>query len=152
MTDQPPPSELERSRAIPDGGLAASGLPEWMQERPQWSVRPVAFDVPVLQARELPAPDVSTIDLATFLTADDLPVWLQDVARRPATGKDETGHSSDSPDLSAGPARPDVESSLNAHVAPGTSPWWTSDRIMAALLIAVVLTILFVLITTVRMN
>ena len=152
MIDQPPPSQLERSRAIPDGGLAASGLPDWMQERPEWSVRPVALDVPVVHGRELPAPDVSTINLATILTADDLPVWLRDVARRPSNGNNEPDHSSHPPDLSAGLARPDVESSLNAHVAPGTSPWWTSDRIMAALLIAVVLTILFVLITTVRMN
>jgi hypothetical protein len=123
-----------------------------MQTKPEWSAHPATPDVPLVTTRSVPAPDTSTIDLTTILTADDLPVWLQDVALRPASPGSERDSPSNSGDVTVETVRSHADSVSHMDANPVTQPWWTSDRIMAGLLIAVVLTILFVLITTIRLR
>jgi hypothetical protein len=112
----------------------------------------VAAEIAVAKAREVPTPDMSTIDLATVLTADDLPEWLQEVARRPASvsrERDIGSISSDAGDReiwTTDRVRPEVQMETSIR------PWWAGDRMLAGLLIAIVLTILFVLVTTIRLG
>lgn len=69
----------EQQPAIPDGGLNAS-MPAWLTERPRWAdTPPREAPAPV---KHLPPPDNSRIELSSILDINDLPAWLQDVARR----------------------------------------------------------------------
>jgi hypothetical protein len=85
---------------IPDGGLAET-MPEWLRRPPAWRTLPdreVVAPQPD-EATELPEPDDSVIDPRTFLTDDDLPLWLRNlgpgrrrnaaVAGEPDAGTDE---------------------------------------------------------------
>ena len=74
-----PPASLRMDAAdaqkplppLPDGGLQAS-MPEWLRSAPQTG-----------QATTLehaPAADPDTIDLRSFLSADDLPEWVRRLA------------------------------------------------------------------------
>ncbi len=60
--------------SIPDGGLG-DAMPEWLRTTPDWSQSPQV-------ARQVPPPNTSTIDPATLVAVDDLPEWLQAMARR----------------------------------------------------------------------
>lgn len=156
MADQPERQQPGRPVAIPDGGLGAA-LPDWMQEKPEWSDRDESVVSTLIRDRPVPNPDTSPILLADIVTIDDLPGWLRDVARRPAA---DAPVSADG-DVATGQAEPDLTSEPAAPVTtftPGRSdtngsehPWWASDRAMAGLLIAVIITLFFVLITAVRM-
>ena len=150
MPEQPSQPQPDRGLAIPDGGLAANGLPEWMQSRPEWATRQPAEKVTVVTPREIPAPDTSTIDLSVVLATDDLPDWLQQVARRPVSDANKAEEAilpAEAPQRSA-PTLEGLVVSNDKELVP--QPWWASDRVMAGLLIAVALTVLFVLVTTIR--
>jgi hypothetical protein len=97
-------------------------------------------------------PDHSSIDLAAILTAEDLPVWLQEIARRSTVDQDGLDATTATPVSVTGSVSPETPADpLDvSDVVP--QPWWASDRIMAGLLIAVALTILFVLITTISVT
>jgi hypothetical protein len=67
---------------IPDGGLADS-MPEWLRRPPAWRTLPdrdVVQTEPV-ETAALPEPDTSVIDPRTFLSDDDLPLWLRNLGR-----------------------------------------------------------------------
>ena len=152
MADRPEKQEPGRPVVIPDGGLAGS-LPEWMQVKPEWTARDKGDDVPIERHRPVPEPDTSPILLADILTVDDLPDWLKAVAGR----QDVTSH-----DVRVGPEAESVV--MPAEAKDGGSvqaspialdlgdersiehPWWASDRVMAGLMIAVIVTLVFVLI------
>jgi hypothetical protein len=150
MNDPSHESAPAPGRTIPDGGLAASGLPEWMQSTPEWVQRAPESGGLEPKVRDVPVPDHSIIDPVSLLTIDDLPVWLRQVAVRPIGLGDETAVVT--PSVSLPEPGIAVPSGSIRRTDPATQPWWTSDRVMVGLLIAVVLTILFVLVMTIRQS
>ena len=72
-------AELPPLPPLPDGGLAAS-MPSWLREPP-----PLASDpAPALAPSPAPASLGPTADPRTFLSDDDFPRWLRDLAARRA--------------------------------------------------------------------
>ena len=69
----------EQLRPIPDGGLATT-LPDWLKERPAWSLESA-------KKSTLP-PDASAIDPRLLVREQDLPNWLQAIARRETRDSD----------------------------------------------------------------
>jgi hypothetical protein len=150
------------ARSVPDGGLGTA-MPAWLQQPPAWKRDPI--DVP---ARKIPAPDTSEIDPRTMLDLDDLPRWLQEVARRGAQPArlvqpklPEVPSDADAPPagdmdvdvadvVEAMPPVPDTPGVEEPTVTPlpvtsEVKPWWLSDRAVGALFIAIIITILYVL-------
>lgn len=148
MADRTGSQEPPRPVIIPDGGLG-SALPEWMQVKPEWAEREDVRPVATVRHRPIPTPDTSPIVLADILTVDDMPDWLRSVAARPVAADEVTTTTVDSeatPEPVTVAARTEpLASAVPAH------PWWASDRMMAGLLIAVILTILFVLFTAITL-
>ena len=153
MADRPEKQEPGRPVVIPDGGLAGS-LPEWMQVKPEWTARDKGDDVPIERHRPVPEPDSSPILLADILTVDDLPDWLKAVAgRHDVTSRDARVEPTVEPDVVM---LAEVEDDTPGKVSPIAldlggggrveHPWWASDRVMAGLMIAVIVTLVFVLI------
>ncbi|HYI26180.1 MAG TPA: hypothetical protein VD767_12285, partial [Thermomicrobiales bacterium] len=67
------------------GGLGSS-MPSWLQQPPAWKREPLSLpDLP----RTLPSPDDSVIDPASLIDIDDLPQWLQGLARAASDGASE---------------------------------------------------------------
>ena len=148
MADQPERQQSGRPVAIPDGGLG-SAVPDWMQAKPEWTGRERTDKPPVVRERSVPEPDTSPILLADIVTIDDLPDWLRAVANRPDEADDVVLVPVEpEPDVDASPVTSPVE---NTGVQGREHPWWASDRVMAGLLIAVIVTIFFVLITAARL-
>lgn len=71
---------MAEPRAIPDGGLGEA-MPEWLRRPPAWRQLEPKAPPP----KSLPPPDTSVIDPATLVSVDDLPAWLQTVARAAET-------------------------------------------------------------------
>lgn len=77
---------------IPDGGLS-EGMPEWLRRPPAWRTladREVEAPEPA-ETSALPEPDDSVIDPRTFLTDDDLPLWLRNLGRGRVVSREATG-------------------------------------------------------------
>jgi len=155
------PKGQDQARSIPDGGLGSS-MPAWLRQPPAWK-----RTATVLAGRSIPPPDTSTIDPRTMLEIDDLPQWLQAVARR-ESGRDATAAEGLSlalevePELQ--PSSPNIATRgevfpthpKDSHVAietrapppvevtNSTRPWWMSDGAIKALLVAVILTLVYV--------
>ena len=155
------PKGQDQARSIPDGGLGSS-MPAWLRQPPAWK-----RTATVLAGRSIPPPDTSTIDPRTMLEIDDLPQWLQAVARR-ESGRDATAAQVLSlalevePELQ--PSSPNIATRgevfpthpKDSHVAietrapppvevtNSTRPWWMSDGAIKALLVAVILTLVYV--------
>lgn len=70
------PGERAEPRAIPDGGLGEA-MPDWLRRPPAW--RDLEPNAP--KRRRVPPPDTSVIDPATLIAVEDLPAWLQTLAR-----------------------------------------------------------------------
>jgi hypothetical protein len=75
MSERKPPAE-QPAPSIPDGGLGEA-MPEWLRRPPAW--RDLEPKAP--PRRTLPPPDTSVIDPATLISVDDLPDWLQRLAK-----------------------------------------------------------------------
>jgi hypothetical protein len=137
-------------------------MPEWLQQPPAWK-RPASAEE---EPRSLPPPDTSPIDPRTMLALEDLPEWLQAIAARSnassspvivGVGSDLRGDDDGSPLVSepevaigTSPVESVVPPPLVANTATHTEPdhdraWWMSDRVMGALLVAVVLTLIYVI-------
>lgn len=71
-------------RPIPDGGLGEA-MPDWLRRPPAW--RQLEPKAPL--AKRLPLPDTSVIDLATLVSVEDLPDWLQAVAGATTTSTED---------------------------------------------------------------
>lgn len=114
----------------------------------------------------MPPPDGSVIDPRDLLDIDDLPEWLQAVALR-ETGQVETNPDA-APDTgpraeaepTAGAPQRDPEGTPAPSARPyspldeplplrppavAPSPWWMSDGVMGGLLVAIILTLIYVL-------
>jgi hypothetical protein len=78
-------AELPPLPPLPDGGLRAS-MPIWLREPPVAAQSPPlrANQAPVLPNIETAAPLGPRADPRTFLTDDDFPRWLRDLAARRA--------------------------------------------------------------------
>ncbi len=143
-------------RPIPDGGLG-SAMPDWLQQPPAWK-RASGHGA----RKAIPDPDTSVIDPRQMIDIDDLPQWLQQIARRGVESRPET------PNLPA-PSSVERSSPLSipeekgiAHEKPvpmhlpeenamveirASEPpehWWLSDSVVGALFIAIILTIIYV--------
>jgi hypothetical protein len=170
---KPTRADARDTPVIPDGGLGSS-MPEWLRRPPTW--KQVA-DAPPTQ--QVPEPDTSLIDPATFLEIDDLPAWLQAVARRveahaaadraaPAPeGADEPTEPSPEPARAIAPqpyAEPPLDAtpaeiptaSLSRQVEHSSGPvplspgapepaWWMSEKVIGALMLAVLLALIYVI-------
>jgi hypothetical protein len=117
-------AELPPLPPLPDGGLRAS-MPSWLREAPtpieSAPVAPLIPDVASEQVADL-APLAPRADPRTFLSDDDFPQWLRDLAVR----REETAHRS---------GASDVESALLAAVArrpPSTRPAWSGSNASTA--------------------
>ena len=77
---------------IPDGGLSDS-MPDWLRRPPAWRTLKDTDDVQTepVRSAELPEPDTSVIDPRTFLTDDDLPLWLRNMGRARRAAPDQPG-------------------------------------------------------------
>lgn len=86
--DEPPPVRGQRSgdaeqrddpfgRPMPDGGLAEA-MPDWLRRPPAWR------ETTARSSKAAPIPDTSPIDPRTLIDVEDLPIWLQRIAQRPA--------------------------------------------------------------------
>jgi hypothetical protein len=156
-------------RSIPDGGLGAA-MPAWLRQPPPWKQPPVQAG-----GRSLPEPDTSAIDPATMLDDDDLPQWLRDLAAPTAsstpvsrvTGAAEATAMPDEPMHppaishrataivpddsnrtfpSVGKSAPSPEPGPASNQAiPKPPPWWMSNLAIGILLIAIVLTMVYVI-------
>lgn len=130
----PDARDEDRMPPIPDGGLSES-MPEWLRRPPAWRT---LKDSEVVQPEptrtaSLPEADTSEIDPRTFLTDDDLPVWLRKMGpgRRgvdPAqVGDDEpvsapeSTQTSDSVAASASSSSPQVDRARSVQ-SPRSSP------------------------------
>lgn len=151
MADRTGNQEPARQVVIPDGGLGAT-LPDWMQAKPEWTDREQVEAAPIVRDRPVPAPDTSPIVLADILTVDDMPGWLRTVAERPVTEDVAAVVASEAKPAAVAFATTTVSEAVESSATPSPAhPWWASDRMMAGLLIAVILTILFVLFTAIRL-
>lgn len=115
-TADPPPLP-----PLPDGGLA-SAMPSWLREPPaapaRWPDGPAAPAVipPSASTPQL-APLGPRADPRTFLTDDDFPVWLRELAaRQPAVPNPAPGGNGPSPSAErAGAIWPDWPESRSTH-------------------------------------
>jgi hypothetical protein len=126
----PDPRDEAKMPSIPDGGLSES-MPEWLRRPPAWRTLKdddVVQTEPVA-AEHLPEPDTSVIDPRTFLTDDDLPLWLRNMgrglrSRRDLPGDDDAVESSVRYDNRAGEddggERPAIP--VTAQAAPVAAP------------------------------
>jgi len=155
-----PDSGPQAGPAIPDGGLG-NAMPSWLQQPPAWKQAAAKTT-----RRELPLPDETPIDPRTVLEVDDLPEWLQAIARRMAAPANISEPTPDSVEESPAPVavmvKPSVAESVPSRSAPPVAvssaepatrpdttprierPWWTSDRVVGLLLLAVVVTLIYV--------
>lgn len=155
------PVGQDRARSIPDGGLGST-MPAWLRQPPAWK-----RSAPPPVTRTIPPPDTSVIDPRTILDIDDLPTWLQAIAARevmrgeqisgeqrrevvPDSEREPTvltpGAPADSVRDSPEGARISTEAERAAPLTArdSTRPWWMSDVIIGGLLVAVILTLLYV--------
>jgi hypothetical protein len=116
-----PAAELPPLPPLPDGGLRAS-MPSWLREPPAPTVEsvpvtPLSPDVAPEHVADL-APLGPRADPRTFLSDDDFPQWLRDLAAR----REETPHHS---------SESKVESALLGAVerpTPSARPEWTGSN------------------------
>ena len=172
---RPDPDDLEEliltpQRSIPDGGLS-SAMPEWLQQTPSWKRPPElpaarsipAPDASVIDPRQL----IDIDDLPEWLQA----VSSRNVEPARVTQKvddlstptrPETVTVATAPGLTSA-LEPVVPSALSPSVvdSPPTDrhepvrlmpspiatghPWWMSDAVVAALFVAIILTIIYVI-------
>jgi hypothetical protein len=133
-------AELPPLPPLPDGGLRAS-MPSWLREPPAPIVEsaPVAPLVPDVAPQ--PVADLAPLgpraDPRTFLSDDDFPQWLRDLAvRREGTAR-RSGASDVEPALLAAverhppSARPDRSGSHASTAAPANTatPWETAPPV-----------------------
>jgi len=142
---------------IPDGGLS-SAMPAWLRQPPAWK----RADAP-RPARTSPPPDASVIDIRTMLDVDDLPQWLRAVAQRDSSQatpgnairlhEPEAGLSDGSGDTLtlATPVQAEiqhepVDAAKTSPVNPRVEiqPWWMSNGAIGGLLVAIILTMVYV--------
>src|SRR5918994_6192430 len=64
-------------RPMPDGGLAET-MPDWLRRPPAWR------ETVARREKLRPPADTSPIDPRTLIDVEDLPLWLQRIAQRPA--------------------------------------------------------------------
>ena len=143
-------------RPIPDGGLGST-MPAWLLQPPAWKRNQTSTTV-----RSIPAPDASVIDPRSLLEIDDLPPWLQAIAGRDATvdiessvgvesDREPSAPSEETPGDIVSHAQPRTSTSIDSRVAPpavpesAKRPWWMSDGVIGGLLVAVILTMIYVL-------
>src|SRR5262245_19101514 len=108
-------AELPPLPPLPDGGLAAT-MPTWLREPPSLSA-------PELPLEPTPAPGSlgPRADPRTFLSDDDFPRWLRDLAAR----RDETARPvapRRGPHAASWPSWPEVANSVPATAIPATAP------------------------------
>lgn len=112
---------------LPDGGLGAS-MPAWLREPP-------ATPAPLASSQEiaLPTSDLTPLgphaDPRTFLTDDDFPQWLHDLAARrlpserpPARTVEERPHQAPLRPIAAEPSRSAESAAVAATADPSPAP------------------------------
>jgi hypothetical protein len=151
VTDGRDDRNAERPIAIPDGGLTSS-LPAWMQAKPDWSGREgFTEDIRVVTDRVLPQPETGPIDLAAILSTEDVPAWLQSIALRRDNAQEILEETTELHPVPSSTRDDHPDRDQPVALSNGAQPWWASDRVMAGLLIAVIITLFFVLVTTARL-
>jgi hypothetical protein len=134
-------AELPPLPPLPDGGLRAS-MPSWLREPPAPTVEsaPVAPFLPEVAPEQVAdlAPLGPRADPRTFLSDDDFPQWLRDLAVR----REGTAHRSGAPDVDPAlltaverrplSARPDRSGSNAPTAAPAsTGTHWGTAPLVA---------------------
>jgi hypothetical protein len=152
-------AELPPLPPLPDGGLRAS-MPSWLQEPPVPIVRdappplPVAPAVVAAQGADL-APLGPRADPRTFLSDDDFPQWLRDLALRREgmarhSAPDSTPRPPSEPEPEAAPVEPAAAAAVDASLVPtreerrGRNVWET--LLLALLFIGVIAAALWALV------
>lgn len=121
---------------LPDGGLGAS-MPSWLREAPPpadaGDVAPsLSLDVP-----DPPAPPGAQADPRLFLTDDDFPRWLRDLAAREAAASAAGEATPAAPRPAAWPAWTESPATLPPSVAAApAAPEPAPERLPAAVIAA----------------
>jgi hypothetical protein len=108
-------AELPPLPPLPDGGLHST-MPTWLREPPERSAAETLPLTSVVASPRIgnPPPLGPRADPRTFLTDDDFPRWLRDLAAR----RDEAAL------RAAEPAAPSAAAVATPHVAPTAWPDW----------------------------
>jgi hypothetical protein len=129
-------AELPPLPPLPDGGLGAS-MPAWLRDAP--SVVGVAEAAPSLSldVPDPPAPPGVQADPRLFLTDDDFPRWLRDLAAREAVAHagDEAPPAAPRP-AALLPAWPATPATLPPSDAPAPAAPEPAERLPAAIIAA----------------
>jgi hypothetical protein len=151
-------AELPPLPPLPDGGLGAS-MPSWLREPPP----PTVESAPVAPLSLEVAPEHSTdltplgprADPRTFLSDDDFPQWLRDLALRREgmarhSAPDSTPRPPSEPEPEAAPVEPAAAAEVDASLVPtreerrGHNVWET--LLLALLFIGVIAAALWALV------
>jgi hypothetical protein len=90
-------AELPPLPPLPDGGLASS-MPSWLREPPRLAVTELPAPAAIAAGDDAP-PLGPHADPRTFLSDDDFPQWLRDLATRESARSAQTGTETTAPEL-----------------------------------------------------